>query len=240
MDRLKKQEYDKFVELSQNYDNSFQQNYLINGIKNLDNHNSTLATVMDYYNNYKNKLIKPSDIIKKTLNTIQKWENEQFFIFSYIKTEEVMKQAYESDKRWALNQPLSVFDGVPVAFKDMMDIKDHIVYEGRNRNIKNKQFFKNATKDDTIVARFRNVGAIIIGLTIMTEGGTSPLGYNSHFKGPVSPYHINRYSGGSSSGSAVAVATGLVPVSIGFDGGGSIRIPASMSGIHAIATTFGR
>ena len=56
------------------------------------------------------------------------------------------------------------------------------------------------------------------GEAIMTEGGTSPLGYNSHFQGPVSPYHGSRYSGGSSSGSAVAVACGLVPIAVGYDG----------------------
>lgn len=66
------------------------------------------------------------------------------------------------------------------------------------------------------------------------------MGYNKHFKGPHSAYHAAYYSGGSSSGSAVAVASGLVPVAIGFDGGGSIRIPAALSGIHGLATTFGR
>eukprot|EP00604_Paraphysomonas_vestita_P000210 CAMPEP_0174824728 /NCGR_PEP_ID=MMETSP1107-20130205/37330_1 /TAXON_ID=36770 /ORGANISM="Paraphysomonas vestita, Strain GFlagA" /LENGTH=210 /DNA_ID=CAMNT_0016053583 /DNA_START=308 /DNA_END=937 /DNA_ORIENTATION=- len=74
----------------------------------------------------------------------------------------------------------------------------------------------------------------------MTEGGVTPLGYNVHYKGPFSPYSHNHYSGGSSSGSAVAVATGIVPIAIGFDGGGSIRIPASMSGVHGLGGTFGR
>ncbi len=71
-------------------------------------------------------------------------------------------------------------------------------------------------------------------------GGVTPLGYNAHFKGPFSAFSRRRYSGGSSSGSALAVATGIVPVAIGFDGGGSIRIPCSMSGLHGLAAGFGR
>jgi Asp-tRNA(Asn)/Glu-tRNA(Gln) amidotransferase A subunit family amidase len=107
----------------------------------------------------------------------------------------------------------------------MMSIKGMTYYNGNNPNEKFAKNWKTSDVDDIMVKRFRDLGAIIYGLTIMVEGGVTPLGWNSHFKGPTSPYSLNRYSGGSSSGSAVAVATGLVPVTIGFDGGGSIRIP---------------
>jgi Asp-tRNA(Asn)/Glu-tRNA(Gln) amidotransferase A subunit family amidase len=91
-----------------------------------------------------------------------------------------------------------------------------------------------------MVARLRAAGAIILGGTIMTEGGVTPLGWSAHFQGPYNVYNFDRYCGGSSSGSAVAVSSGLVPAAIGFDGGGSIRIPASMSGVHGLGVTFGR
>jgi len=94
--------------------------------------------------------------------------------------------------------------------------------------------------DDILITRLKNVGAIIFGVTIMTEGGVSPLGFNAHFQGPVNAYDENHYSGGSSSGSAVAVASGIVPVAFGWDGGGSVRLPASCSGLHGLATTYGR
>jgi Asp-tRNA(Asn)/Glu-tRNA(Gln) amidotransferase A subunit family amidase len=77
----------------------------------------------------------------------------------------------------------------------------------------------------------------------MTEGGVTPLGYNAHsiHDGPYNPHSPTKhYSGGSSSGSAVAVSTGLTTMSIGWDGGGSVRIPAAMSGVIGLATTFGR
>lgn len=97
-----------------------------------------------------------------------------------------------------------------------------------------------ATSDDLMVKRFRDAGAIILGTTVMTEFGRCPLGYNSHFQGPCNPYDERHYSGGSSSGSAVAVMLGLVPVAISFDGGGSIRLPAAFSGAVGLAPTYGR
>ena len=77
----------------------------------------------------------------------------------------------------------------------------------------------------------------------MTEGGVTPLGYNAHkiHDGPFNPYSPTKhYCGGSSGGSAVAVSTGLTVMSVGWDGGGSIRIPSAMSGVIGLAPTFGR
>jgi len=66
------------------------------------------------------------------------------------------------------------------------------------------------------------------------------LGYTLAYRGPFNPWNASFYSGGSSSGSAVAVALGICPVAVGFDGGGSIRIPSAMSGVYGLAVTFGR
>lgn len=101
----------------------------------------------------------------------------------------------------------------------MIDVSGHVVYNGRHPNGSAERGYSfRSTRDDSIVARFRAAGAIILGVTIMTEGGTSPLGYNAHFQGPSNPYSPHKhYSGGSSSGSAVAVATGLVRVCLCVD-----------------------
>jgi hypothetical protein len=183
-----------------------------------------LRTIEDYARYYKAGN-KPSDLIKRTLATIYEWESKGYKIFSEVQPEVVLRQAFESDARHAAGETLSIFDGVPIAFKDNMEIVGHHVYYGQNPNPAFAEFYKTSTRDDTMIARFRAAGAIILGLTIMVEGGVTPYGYNAHFKGPISTFSNNRYTGGSSSGSAAAVMSGLVPVAIGYDGGGSVRLP---------------
>jgi Asp-tRNA(Asn)/Glu-tRNA(Gln) amidotransferase A subunit family amidase len=217
---------DPFHNISSIIEDNFEEKYFIP------------RSVLDYASNYK-KGVLPSEIMKNTLTTVKQWESTGFNIFSSIIEDDVMKQAYESDVRHKNRKPLSVFDGVPIAFKDCVDLKGHFVYYGRNpSNINDK--YTAAKEDEVMVHRLRSLGAIMFGLTIMHEGGVSNLGYNTFFKGPYNPYSRNIYSGGSSSGSAVAVATGIVPVAIGFDGGGSIRVPAAFSGVHGLAATFSR
>ena len=182
-------------------------------------------TIMEYHAFYKEGKILPSQVMQKALDAVKSWEAKGFRIFSSILPEEVMRAARESDERWRQGAPRSVFDGVPVAFKDMMEVAGHIIYQGRNPGPSHEAEWKRSEVDDLMVARLKHFGAIVFGVTIEVEGGVSPLGFNAHFQGPVNPYSMNRYSGGSSSGSAVAVATGIVPVAIGYDGGGSIRLP---------------
>jgi Asp-tRNA(Asn)/Glu-tRNA(Gln) amidotransferase A subunit family amidase len=74
----------------------------------------------------------------------------------------------------------------------------------------------------------------------MTEFGISPVGWNAHYGGARNPRDAGRYAGGSSTGSAVAVAAGLLPVAVGFDGGGSVRVPAALTGLYGLAAGFAR
>lgn len=96
------------------------------------------------------------------------------------------------------------------------------------------------TTDSTVVRRLREAGAIVVGQTPMTEYGMTPMGFNPHRTMPRNPHDPTRLAGGSSTGSGVAVATGLVPFAIGADGGGSIRIPSSINGVFGIKPTWGR
>ena len=95
-------------------------------------------------------------------------------------------------------------------------------------------------KDSTVAARLRAAGALLIGKTTMNELGLDPSGFNAHYGTVRNPYNPAHDPGGSSSGSAAAVAAGLCPLAIGCDGGGSIRIPASLCGLVGLKPTFGR
>eukprot|EP00606_Chrysophyceae_sp_TOSAG23-5_P001216 GSChrysophyteH2.ASY1.ANO1.150.1 assembled CDS len=210
-------------------------------------------TVRQFHSHYKSGG-KVVDVMKRTIKSashlltlsfgksaIEKWKKDHSLnIFSAMLPEEIVKAAQESDARYAAGEPISVLDGVPVAVKDMIHIKGHLNYNGKSPLDIHSAGHEMPSEDDTMVRRLREAGAIIFGGTVMTEGGVTPLGWSAHFQGPYNVYNFDRYCGGSSSGSAVAVASGLMPLAIGFDGGGSIRIPASMSGVHGLGVTFGR
>jgi hypothetical protein len=141
-----------------------------------------LRSMRDYAERYRSGIVRPSDVMNKTLLTIEEWKMQGFNVFSSIIQDEVMKQAFASDARHATGLALSIFDGVPIAFKDTLHVKGHIVYDGKSPLSQHKKGWSFSDDDDILVGRLRSLGAIILGLTIMTEGGTSPLGYNSHFQ----------------------------------------------------------
>jgi aspartyl-tRNA(Asn)/glutamyl-tRNA(Gln) amidotransferase subunit A len=143
--------------------------------------------------------------------------------------------ALESRERFRAGRPLGLLDGVPIA------IKEEVNQRGLRARL-GTSFLPHDSRsvDAPAVARLRAAGAVIIGQTPMTEFGLSPLGVNPHRRMPRNPHDRTRLAGGSSTGSAVAVSTGITPVSLGCDGGGSIRIPAALCGVFGLKPTFGR
>lgn len=154
--------------------------------------------------------------------------------FTELTETTAMRDAKASAERWAKGEPLGPLDGVPVPIKEEVDI------EGLGYRLGTAFLPRRSASDCTAVARLRAAGAIILGATAMTEMGMSPLGGNALRDMPRNAHAADRLPGGSSSGSGVAVATGLAPVALGVDGGGSIRIPAVYNGIFGIKPTFGR
>lgn len=150
--------------------------------------------------------------------------------------QDILKQANESTERYKLNKPLSQLDGVFVAVKEELDIQGLETKVGTC-------FINNgtpATEDATLVSKLRKAGAIIIGSTVMNELGWDTFTVNPNTGMPRNPYDTVRTCGGSSGGSGGVVAGGLVPVAIGADGGGSIRIPSAFCGLYGLKTTYAR
>jgi len=155
--------------------------------------------------------------------------------FIAVNEDEVMRQARESTIRIKAGKALSIFDGVPVAVKDELDMTPYPSTVGT------AFLGKSPVKEDsTVVARLRSAGALLIGKTNMHEIGINVTGLNPVHGTTRNPYNPNHFTGGSSSGSATAVAAGLVPVAIGADGGGSIRIPSAFCGLVGLKATFAR
>ncbi|CAG8509624.1 11576_t:CDS:10 [Ambispora gerdemannii] len=156
--------------------------------------------------------------------------------FYQYEKDEILKQAEESTARYAQKKSLGPLDGVPIGVKDELDVKGFETRVGTifiNRGNK-------AQRDATLIHRLRERGAIIAGKTSMHELGMDITGNNPKAKTPRNPYDPNHYCGGSSGGSAAIVASGLCPIAIGCDGGGSVRVPASFCGVYGLKPTTGR
>jgi Asp-tRNA(Asn)/Glu-tRNA(Gln) amidotransferase A subunit family amidase len=155
--------------------------------------------------------------------------------FIAVDHDDVMRQAREATIRIKAGKALSVLDGVPVAVKDEIDMTPYPTTVGTAFLGKSP-----AATDATVAARLRSAGALLIGKTNMHEIGINVTGLNPVHGTTRNPYNPNHFTGGSSSGSATAVAAGFVPAAIGADGGGSIRIPAAFCGLVGLKATFGR
>ncbi|WP_051067798.1 amidase [Marinobacter santoriniensis] len=123
------------------------------------------------------------------------------------------------------NVPVGELAGLPIALKALFDVQGEVTHSG------SRWWSEAASTDAVIVSRLRRAGAVITGHTNMTEFAYSGLGLNPHYGTPLTPLAPGRISGGSSSGSAVAVAAGMAAAAIGSDTGGSVRIPAAFCGL---------
>lgn len=150
--------------------------------------------------------------------------------------QDIVQQAEASTERYKQHQPLSQLDGVFISIKEEMDIKGLETKVGTN-------FINNgqpAVEDATLVSKLRRAGAIIVGSTVMNELGWDTFSVNPNTGMPKNPYGTLHSCGGSSGGSGGCVAGGLFPVSIGADGGGSVRIPSTFCGLYGLKTTYAR
>lgn len=190
-------------------------------------------TVADFAAAYAEGRSTPLQVTERLLGLLETDAAEPRAIVAW-RRDDVIAQARAATARWQAGAPIGPFDGVPVAVKEELDVAGHATTAGT-------RFLREpATTDATVVARLRSQGALIVGKTNMHEIGIDTSGFNPHHGTPRNPWDPRRYTGGSSSGSAAAVAAGLCPVAVGADGGGSIRIPASLCGVVGLKATFSR
>ncbi|WHS63192.1 amidase [Pseudomonas sp. G2-4] len=139
------------------------------------------------------------------------------------------REALASAARWKAGQPASALDGVPIVWKDLFNIAGSVTTAGAAI----RQDLPPALLDANTVGQLSRAGMISVGKTNLSEFAYSGLGLNPHFGTPHNPFGLEqpRIPGGSSSGSAVAVAAGIVPIAMGTDTAGSIRVPAAFNGL---------
>jgi Asp-tRNA(Asn)/Glu-tRNA(Gln) amidotransferase A subunit family amidase len=195
------------------------------------------TTVAELARGFRDGTGDPEAVAAASLERIRESDRGELPLRAFIAVDEddVMAQARASKARFARGEPLGVLDGVPVAIKDEVDQIGYPTTVGTS--------FLGAAParvDAEVVARLRAAGAVLLGKANMHEIGINPNGLNVHHGQVRNPRDPHRDPGGSSSGSAAAVAAGICPLAIGADGGGSIRIPAALCGVLGLKATFGR
>ncbi|MEV0369147.1 amidase [Streptomyces sp. NPDC050636] len=157
--------------------------------------------------------------------------------FTRIDADEALSAAKESAERWRAGEPAGPVDGVPVTVKDLLLTRGAPTLRG-SRTVRAEG--RAWDEDAPSVARLRESGAVFVGKTTTPEFGWKGVTDSPRHGVTGNPYDAGRTAGGSSGGSAAAVALGAGPLSLGTDGGGSVRIPASFCGIFALKATYGR
>jgi len=184
---------------------------------------------------YRCGVITPSEAAEYFLDRIATTTDRAIFIA--VTVERARREADASTRRYRAGAPLGPLDGVPVAWKDLFDLEGTTTTAGSD-------IYRTAPPARTDAAIVRNLadrGMVSLGKVNLSEFAYSGLGLNPHFGTPRNPHDakIHRAPGGSSSGSAAAVAAGLAPVAIGTDTGGSVRIPAAFNGLVGFKTAEG-
>lgn len=182
---------------------------------------------------YQDGLLDPVQVTDSYLDRIGHYD-DAIGAFADLDIAGARAAAASSAARWARGRPLSALDGVPLA------VKSNIAVAGLPWTAGIGAYrHRMAERDATCVARLRSKGAIIVGTTRMDEAALGAVGNNPWFGRTRNPGAADHIAGGSSGGSAAAVAAGFCAAALGTDSFGSVRIPASYCGVFGLKPKFG-
>ncbi|MGH3621040.1 MAG: amidase, partial [Sciscionella sp.] len=195
----------------------------------------TLLTAGELVAGYSTGELSPVDVTHAVLKQISD-RDSAVNSFCLVDAERALEQAKASEERWQQGHPLGLLDGVPTSIKDMFLTEGWPTLRGSRAVDPNSTW----DTDAPVVARLREHGSVLVGKTTTPE-----LAWKAVTDSPLTgitrnPWNTEMTPGGSSGGSAAAIAAGMGPLSVGTDGGGSIRIPASFCGIVGFKPTYGR
>lgn len=179
--------------------------------------------------------ITPTDALDEVLDRIERLDGE-LGAWQVVYTDAARRAAAEATRRRAAGEQLGPFDGIPFALKDIVDLEGCVTTAG------SAALAGRVSPTTAVIARhLLAAGGVLVGKTKTVELALGGWGTNQHMGTPRNPWDssVARAPGGSSSGSGVAVASGMAACAIGTDTGGSVRLPAAFCGIVGLKTTEG-
>jgi aspartyl-tRNA(Asn)/glutamyl-tRNA(Gln) amidotransferase subunit A len=193
------------------------------------------CTALELLELYRARQVSPVDATRAVLDRIDAIDST-LNAFRWVARDEALQAAKQSEARWNSGRPCGDLDGVPVSIKDLILTRGWSTLRGSRTVDPNQPW----NEDAPASARLREAGAVLIGKTNTPEFGCKAE-TNSPLTGITrNPWDTSKTPGGSSGGTAAAVAAGMGPLSVGTDGAGSIRIPAAFCGNFGLKPSFGR
>ncbi len=183
---------------------------------------------------FRRRALSPVDVTERMLARIAAI-NPTIKAYYQVDEDGARAAARAAEARWAKGAPAGPLDGIPVSIKDHIQTKGLANPRGSFLSPLTPSEF-----DAPLAARLRESGAVILGKTTMPELSVIPVTTSVAFGATLNPWDVSRSPGGSSGGAAAALAAGLCTLAIGTDGGGSIRLPAALTGLFGLKPTLGR
>ncbi|KAF4125053.1 Asp-tRNAAsn/Glu-tRNAGln amidotransferase A subunit or related amidase [Geosmithia morbida] len=189
----------------------------------------------DYHAMYRSGKVTPLQVTQTLLAVTKKGQEPRSLYADawadwHGKESLALEAARASTERYAAGEPLGVLDGVPIGVKDDTDVRGYVSHVGMKYKA-GLDFFKERESTIWCVQKLEEAGAVVLGKNCMHELGSGT---------PTNHYNKSYYTGGSTSGGASALGAGIVPIVVGSDAGGSIRIPATFNGVYGLKPSHNR